>query len=88
MVIAATPGLPERVRLGVRRSQVTEDKVDWSLPLITGIEVPVDVAALVTRVRLSPVSASWYREVVESVIAKYGIEFEVTQSDLAGEPFF
>jgi hypothetical protein len=53
-----------------------------------GISVPVDVRRLIARVRLSPVTQPWYREVVESVMAKYGYDLKVVQSDLAGEPVF
>jgi hypothetical protein len=54
----------------------------------SGIKIAVDVPGLIARVRLSPVVEHWYREVVESIIAKYGYDLEVVQSDLAGEPVF
>jgi hypothetical protein len=76
------------VRAIVQEMPTTDGKIDWSRPTQLGLEVPVDVSRLVTRVRLSPVSASWYQDVVSSVIAKYGYEIDVTQSDLAGEPVF
>jgi hypothetical protein len=61
---------------------------DWDRPVEPGRNVPVEVRHLITRVRLSPVSDPWYHEVVHSVIEKFGYDFEVVQSDLAGEPVF
>ncbi len=76
------------IRAIIQDLPIVDKKVDWSHPLKPGLTVPVDVTRLVTRIRLSPVTDHWYREVVESVIEKYGYAVEVTQSDLAGDPVF
>ncbi len=58
----------------------------WDHEQLPGVLVPVDVRGLVARVRLAPAADDWYREVVESVIARYGYQFEIENSELAGEP--
>jgi hypothetical protein len=53
-----------------------------------GIYVPVDLKRFIARVRLSPVAQQWYRNVVKSVVGRYGYRFPVEQSDLTGEPVY
>jgi hypothetical protein len=55
----------------------SEEGFDWSRPLQPGLVLPVDLQGLLARVRLSPFAEHWYREVVESVIAEYGLELEI-----------
>ena len=76
------------LRAIIQEPPTTELGIDWSQAPPPGLYVPVDVRQLVLRVRLSPVAEHWYREVVQSVIAKYGRDVEVVQSDLTGEPVY
>jgi hypothetical protein len=76
------------LRAIIQELPTTELGIDWSQAPPPGLVVPVDVRQLVLRVRLSPVAEHWYHEVVQSVIAKYGYDIEVSQSDLAGEPVY
>jgi len=57
-------------------------------PPASGLLVPSDLERLVRRVRVSPVSPSWFTELVDSVIRRYGFTFAVTQSDIDGEPVY
>ena len=53
-----------------------------------GLSVPVDLARLVERVYVAPSAKNWYRDLVESVTARYGYSFTVHQSRLDDEPLF
>jgi hypothetical protein len=53
-----------------------------------GIHVPVDLAGLIVRVRVSPVSPSWFTELVRSVLYRYQLEIDVVQSDIDGDPVY
>ena len=53
-----------------------------------GLEIPVDVAALVHRVYVSPSAPKWFFKLVEKMVKRYGYSFEVCQSSLSEEPFF
>jgi len=48
----------------------------------SGIYIPVNVAGLIERIYVSPESESWIEEVVENVVAKYGLSAPVRRSDL------
>lgn len=43
---------------------------------------------LIERVYVSPLSLKWKRELVESVLSKYGLRKKVRQSNLHGKPLF
>jgi hypothetical protein len=47
-----------------------------------GIEVRVDLHALIERIYVAPHAPHWYRSVIESLIKRYGLEVEVKQSAL------
>ncbi len=53
-----------------------------------GLPIPVSVRSLISRVRVSPSSASWYHQVVKSVIVRYGYKLDVVRSDMDGQPVF
>ena len=48
--------------------------------------VKVDLPRLVQQVYVSPISQGWFRDVVESVTRKYGLDCPVIQSDLYRDP--
>jgi hypothetical protein len=47
-----------------------------------GIGVPVDVAALVDKIHVSPESEAWVERVVADVVKEYGFTTTVKRSDL------
>lgn len=51
-----------------------------------GLNVPIDVSKLVNEVYVSPTSATWFKDLVQSMIEKLGYEFKIKKSDLAGDP--
>jgi hypothetical protein len=53
-----------------------------------GIYLPVDLKELVEGVVVSPVLPDWYKELVESVTQKYGLDIPVIQSDLYRAPIY
>jgi hypothetical protein len=57
-------------------------------PFGDGIPVSVDLDILIDRISLAPTSPKWLRELVESVIRKYGLEREVIQSSLSDRPAY
>ena len=52
----------------------------------TGIPVNIDVSTLIDEVIISPYSESWVTKTVQSVVDKYGFNFEVNPSTLLNEP--
>lgn len=59
-----------------------------SPPSPLGLAIPVDLERMIARVRVSPVSPTWFAQLVDSVIRRYGLRFEVAQSDIAGDPVY
>jgi hypothetical protein len=47
-----------------------------------GKYVKVDLEKLINRVYVSPNAPSYFKEVVESIISKYGLSKEIIKSDL------
>jgi hypothetical protein len=52
-----------------------------------GLYVPVDIPALVERVYVAPTAPSWVRELIESLLKRFGYPISVVQSKLS-EPVF
>lgn len=58
-------------------------------PLIDhGVAIPVNIQRLVTDIYVSPTSPEWFRELVQSVVQRYGFDFPVIQSDMALQPVY
>jgi hypothetical protein len=57
-------------------------------PVDEGIWLPVSLSELVGTVYVAPNSPSWYKELVNRVMNRYGIEVPVLQSELDKVPFF
>ncbi len=51
-----------------------------------GIYVPVDLDKLIERIYLSPTCPSWQKDVLESLIKKYGLNRNIKQSKLTEKP--
>lgn len=55
----------------------------WSPP--PGIQIPIDCVKLIEHIYISPALGDWFRETVEQVVQKMGLNVSVTKSSL-GEP--
>jgi hypothetical protein len=53
-----------------------------------GIFVPVDLDSLFTDIRVAPTSSPWFKELVQSLVEKFGLKLKVGQSSLDDEPLF
>jgi len=53
-----------------------------------GLHIPVSLDVLIDEIYVSPDSADWFLEIVESVSTKYGLAAKVIRSDLASKPLF
>jgi hypothetical protein len=53
-----------------------------------GLEIKVDLPALVERVYVSPTAAPWVADVVRNMTTKCGFTFSVNQSSLAETPLY
>lgn len=62
----------------VKNEETTED----------GVKIQVDIRSLIHAIYISPSSPSWFFNLVEKVIHRYGYDFKVCQSSLSDEPFF
>lgn len=50
--------------------------------------VPVNLGTLIESVHLSPTSPSWFRDLVEDVMTKYGIMSKIESSRMTAQPFY
>ena len=55
---------------------------------VSGLYVPVDVPTLVERVHIAPTAPNWVRELIDSLIKRFGYTIPVVQSSLAEAPFY
>ena len=51
-----------------------------------GVQVPIDLNSLIEKVYVAPRAQPWYRELVEQVSQRYGLNVPIIQSDLAHDP--
>jgi hypothetical protein len=71
------------------------DEINWNLiendiaelPYPRGRSVNVDLGALVSEIRVSPLAEEWLLDLVRSVSARYSLSAEVRRSDLLSSPF-
>jgi hypothetical protein len=53
-----------------------------------GLYVPVSTSSLIERVYVAPTAPGWVRELLESLMKKFGLSAPVLQSSLAEAPFY
>jgi hypothetical protein len=53
-----------------------------------GLEIEVDLPALIERVYVSPTAAPWFADLVRAMTARCGFAFKVSQSALAAAPLY
>jgi len=55
--------------------------IDWSKsPYRSGLNVPIDLNILIDRIVLAPLCPSWQKEVIKSVLDRYGLKKSVVRS--------
>ena len=66
-----------------------EESLDFSKETITnGVQIKIDLETLIERIYVAPNAPVWFTELVDSVINRYGYNFEVIQSQLNNAPLF
>jgi len=53
-----------------------------------GKYVPVDLGILIKKIFVSPKAPKWFTKLVKSVVAKYNVSKEVSQSSLSSDPIY
>lgn len=53
-----------------------------------GLTINIDLRTLVENIYVSPSAPSWFTDLVETVIKKFGFNFEISQSDINKDPMF
>jgi hypothetical protein len=53
-----------------------------------GVKIRVDIERLMERIYVAPTAPSWFAELIQAVIQRYGYGFEVAQSQLNVEPVY
>lgn len=60
-----------------------ENSLDFSKETIQhGIEIKIDIETLIEKIYVAPNAPSWFTELVDNVIKRYGYKFEIIQSQL------
>ena len=67
-------------------------KNDWGLKNkfkdVSGLYVPVDIPTLIERIYLAPTAPHWVRELIDSLLKRFGHAIPVVQSSLAETAFY
>ena len=53
-----------------------------------GLTVPVDLGTLIEQIFVSPQAPNWYVELAVAVLARYGLNKPVIQSDISSNPLY
>lgn len=51
-----------------------------------GVNIKIDTSTLIEKVYVAPTSPSWYLDLINSIIKKYGHSFDAVNSEINGEP--
>jgi hypothetical protein len=77
------------VRALVLKWPIVDGGFDFTKEMIEyGVQVKVDIDELVERIYIAPSAPSWFVELVNAVIVKYGYSFTVVHSKLNESPVF
>jgi len=78
----------QELRAVILKPPTNDNGMDYSKKPPGGVWKSVDTDELINAIYVAPMSPSWYRELVEQVLRRYGISKTVIQSSLDHEPFF
>jgi hypothetical protein len=53
-----------------------------------GLLMPVDIQKLLLSVVPSPFAPGWFASLVEATMKRFGVDANVTRSEILSEPFF
>ena len=53
-----------------------------------GIPLPIDIDRLIESVYVAPTASTWFRELIERVLSRYGSRLPVVQSALDAQPVY
>lgn len=66
-----------------------DNKLDYSKETITGgVAVQVDINRLIEKIYVAPSSPSWFVNLVQKAVKKYGFSIKIVQSDLDKSPVY
>ena len=57
-------------------------------PIEMGIPIKIDISKLVSCIYVAPSSPTWFFDLVQAVVLRFGYDFEVVQSDMINEPVY
>jgi hypothetical protein len=78
------------VRAVMFRVPTREGRIDWGFEPFgpDGEYVSIDIDRVVQAIHVSPTAPGWFKALVESVVARYGLDKPVINSSLADRPVF
>jgi len=63
--------------------------LDWSTDVMdNGMKIDVNISTLIEKIYIAPNASNWFAELVENIVKKYGLNFEIVQSQLNKDPLF
>lgn len=79
----------QEIRALITKFPVDSGSFDFSQETIQhGVEIQVDLDALVQCVFVAPSTPEWFENLVKAVIGRYGYSFKVVRSKLGDDPVF
>ncbi len=65
-------------------SELTESEFEKNYKV--GINIPVDMDKLIENIFIAPSAQSWFRDLVKSIVPRYGLKKPITDSKLDERP--
>jgi len=79
----------KEVRAIIQQLPIKDGTIDWNLkPPEDGIYINVDPNVIIDMVYVSPDAQQWFKDLVESILKKYGLSKVVKRSSLSDDPIF
>jgi len=77
------------IRAVVTKEERVDGEIEWGSNVLGGgLKQPVNVGILIESVHVAPTAPDWFLDLVKSIVAKYGYNFTVYQSELNEGPIF
>lgn len=79
----------KEVRAIIQQLPIKDGTIDWNLkPPEDGIYINIDPNVIIDMVYVSPNAQQWFKDLVESILKKYGLSKVVKRSSLSDDPIF
>ena len=79
----------KEVRAIIQQLPIKDGTINWNLkPPEDGIYINVDLNVIIDMVYVSPDAQQWFKDLVESILKKYGFSKIVRRSSLSDDPIF